>query len=461
MPVPSVFGQPAMSLSRVATGFSRPVFGTVAPGDSGRMFVVEQRWRANFNDPFRGRIRILNLGNGTINSVSFLEITDILVGSSGGDERGLLGLAFHPDYVQNGLFYVHFVNSTGNTEIREYARLNDNQADASSGRTLLIINQDFANHNGGWLGFGPDGFLYIATGDGGAGFDPFNRAQNKNSLLGKLLRIDPLGNNSSNGQYGIPTSNPFVGIAGVDEIWAYGLRNPWRCSFDALTGDLYIADVGQGEKEEINVQPASSMGGENYGWRVREGTIATPKIEDPDPAGAIDPIHDYDWDLGFQPASVTGGCVYRGPISQLQGHYFFADYVKDRIWSLKWDGSDPSTHDGSNYTNFVEWTNFISTTAGTVRSISSFANDEVGNLYIFDLAGEVFRVDEAMFASGDMNGDNAFNNGDISAFVLALTNPADFAAQYPNVNLIDAGDLNGDGVFNNGDIAAFINALIN
>ena len=376
--VSSANAQLEMTATRVASGLSRPVFATAAPGDSGRMFIVEQH---------SGEIKILNVASGTINSTPFLNIN----GNTTGNEQGLLGLAFHPDYVNNGLFYVNFTNGAGDTLVREYARANDDQANVASARTLLTIDQPFPNHNAGWMDFRPDGNLYISTGDGGSGGDPQNNAQDiTNNLLGKILRIDPLGSNSSNGQYGIPNSNPFVGGTGDDEIWAYGLRNPWRPSFDRQTGDLYIADVGQGAKEEINVQSASSAGGENYGWKIREGTNGSSL------PGAIDPIYDYEHGFGdLEGISVTGGYVYRGPIGALQGHYFFADYVNERIWSLKWDGSDASSFDGTNYTDFIDWTDVITTNVGTINQISSFAEDEFGNLFIIDLGGEIFRIDTA------------------------------------------------------------------
>ena len=285
-----------------------------------------------------------------------------------------MGLAFHPDYATNGRFYVNVTTAAGggDTSIREYTRQTADIADAASARVLIAIDQPFTNHNGGWMGFSPvDGLLYITSGDGGSGGDPQNNAQTiTNNLLGKLLRIDPLGNNSSNGQYGIPASNPFVGITGDDEIWAYGLRNPWRCSFDSLTGDLYIADVGQGAKEEIDVQPASNLGGTNYGWRVREGTNggALP--------GAIDPVYDYGHGTGnLEGFSVTGGYLYRGPIAALNGHYFFADYVSDRIWSFKWDGSPQSSHDGTNYSNFIDWTDQITTDFGSAHNKKVTTNE--------------------------------------------------------------------------------------
>ena len=378
--IPQTVAQPSMTAVRIASGLTRPVFATTAPGDADRFFVVEQRSGST------GRIKILNLGSGTLNATPFLQVSGLATGS----EQGLLGLAFHPNYQENGLFYVNVTTSAGggDTEVREYQRLTDDLADSTSARIVMAYNQPFSNHNGGWMSFGPNGFLYIASGDGGSGGDPQNNAQDTtNNLLGKIFRIDPLGSNGGGGDYGIPASNPFVGVNGDDEIWAYGLRNPWRCSFDRQTGDLYIADVGQGSREEIVVQPASSQGGENYGWRVREGTSGSPL------SGAIDPIYDYTHGGGTtQGFSVTGGYVYRGPVNVLNGHYFFADYVRSRIWSLKWDGSAPTSHNGTNYTDFIDWTDKIATDIGTIGSISSFAEDETGNLYIIDLGGEIFQV---------------------------------------------------------------------
>ena len=371
-----------MSASRVANGLSNPIFATHAPGDSSRLFVVEQ------GSGGTAQIQILDLNNGTVNANPFLSISNL----STGGERGLLGLAFHPEYQNNGLFYVNMTVNGGDTQIREYSMLNPDIANPNSARTLMTINQPFSNHNGGWMGFSPnDGMLYIATGDGGSGGDPQNNAQTiTNNLLGKMLRIDPLGNNSSNGQYGIPNDNPFVGVAGDDEIWAYGLRNPWRNSFDRQTGDLYIGDVGQGSLEEINFQLGASAGGENYGWRIREGASGGVL------AGAIDPIYDYTHGGGpLEGFSVTGGYVYRGPIAELQGHYFFADFVTSRIWSLKFDGSDSTSFDGTNFTDFIDWTDIIETDFGNINSIASFGEDSLGNLYIVDYSGEIFMITSA------------------------------------------------------------------
>ena len=201
--------------------------------------------------------------------------------------------------------------------------------------------------------------------------------------------------NDSTRNYGIPSDNPFVDETGDDEIWAYGLRNPWRNSFDRETGDLYIGDVGQGSREEIDYQPASSSGGENYGWRLREGTIATPAtgIGGAKPADAVDPIYEYPRGTGdLEGRSVTGGYVYRGPIQSLQGTYFFADFINNRIWSLRHDGSNPSNFDGTNYVDFTDWTEMLEPDVGTINSIASFGEDALGNLYIVDLGGEIFMV---------------------------------------------------------------------
>ena len=379
---PTSSAQQSMNLDRVATGLTQPVFATHAPGDPNRLYICEQA----------GRIRILDLVNLSI-SATFLNITNEV---QTGGERGLLGLAFHPDYEVNGLFYVNFTGTQGggDTRVREYARLNADTADPSSARAILSFDQPFFNHNGGWMDFGPDGFLYISTGDGGSANDPLNNALDlTNNRLGKLLRIDVNTDDfptDASRNYGIPVSNPFVGVTGDDETWAYGLRNPWRCSFDRETGDLYIGDVGQGQREEINVQPANSTGGENYGWRLREGTLGGffP--------GAIDPIYEYNHNgSAFGGFSVTGGYVYRGPVGVLDGIYFFGDFVTDRIWSLEWDGSSPQTHDGTNFTELTDWENTAFTTVGSIENISSFAEDAVGNLYVLDYGGEIFRIASA------------------------------------------------------------------
>lgn len=387
-------GHAAVTAVPVASGFSRPVVAASPPGDTARLFVVEQH---------TGRIRIVRLADGSIEPADFLD----LGGLATGNEQGLLGLAFHPDYASNGWFYVNLTVSSGDTEVRRYQVSGDpDVADPTSGTLVLGWSQPQTNHNGGWLGFGPDGYLYVSSGDGGSSDDAGtghtsgtgNAQDVTNNLLGKMLRIDVDGDDfpaDAARNYAIPPSNPFVGVAGDDEIWAYGLRNPWRASFDRQTGDLWMADVGQNTREEIDVQPAASTGGENYGWRLREGTIATPSggVGGARPAGAIDPIYDYAHGGGaLEGFSVTGGYVYRGPVAEIQGHYFFADYVTERIWSLVWDGSDPSGFDGTNHTSFVDRTAELASDGAAIGEISSFGEDALGNLYVIDLGGEIFRI---------------------------------------------------------------------
>lgn len=373
-------------VERVAAGLLEPVYVTVAPDDPNTMFVVEQD----------GIIKRLDLTTGVVASTPFLTVTGLSVGG----ERGLLGLAFHPDYATNRSFYINMTDSSGDTLVRKYTAQPDGlTANPASAQRILGFDQPFGNHNGGWMDFGPDGFLYVATGDGGSGNDPQENAQDiTDNLLGKMLRIDVDGDDfpaDANRNYAIPPSNPFVGISGDDEIWAYGLRNPWRNSFDRETGDLIIADVGQNAREEINFQSADSTGGENYGWREREGTIATPSVGGPKPPGAIDPIYDYPHNGssigGF---SVSGGYVYRGPIDELQGNYFFADYVTSRIWSIRPDGTSPLGFDGTNYSDFTNWTSLLTPDVGTISNISSFGEDAAGNLYIVDRNGEIFRISQ-------------------------------------------------------------------
>ncbi len=374
----------ALRVERVASGLNKPIFVTTAPGDPESLLIVEQT----------GQIKVLDLTSQAIRSNPFLTVTDL---SSGG-ERGLLGLAFHPNYASNRLLYVYMTESSGASLVREYQASADGTfVDPQSARRVLGFAQPYSNHNGGWMAFGPDGFLYIASGDGGSRDDPFSNGQDTtNNWLGKMLRLDVDGDDfpsDTNRNYAIPPTNPFVGESGDDEIWAYGLRNPWRSSFDRETGDLYIADVGQDVWEEINVQPGSSPGGENYGWRLREGLVPTLGVGGARPDGAIDPIHVYQHGLGpDQGYSITGGYVYRGPIQELQGNYFFADYVRSRVWSLRYNGDAPVDFDGTNYTDHRQWTTLLRPDAGQISSISSFGEDADGNLYILDYGGEVFRL---------------------------------------------------------------------
>jgi glucose/arabinose dehydrogenase len=365
----NIGGVVPLSSELVVNGLSRPVQVVAAPGDTSRIFIVEQRSGST------GRIRIFNLNTGTLNSTAFLSVS---VNTS--SEQGLLGLAFHPDYENNGYFYINYTAS-GGTYIKRYTvSSNPDIADSGSAYTIMTISQPYSNHNGGWLGFSPiDGYLYIGTGDGGSAGDPGNRAQDiTNQKLGKMLRIDVDGGSP----YGIPADNPFVGITGDDEIWAYGLRNPWRCSFDRQTGDLWIADVGQNAYEEITFQPASSEGGENYGWRCYEGNHSYNTSGCPNSSTMTFPVWEYSHSYG---CSVSGSAIYRGSaIPSLDGTYFFADYCTSKIWSFRYDGSN--TYD------YEDRTSELAPGSGSISSISAFGEDANGEIYICDLGGEVYKI---------------------------------------------------------------------
>jgi glucose/arabinose dehydrogenase len=349
-----------LELQPVLTGLRQPLFLTSPPDGSGRLFIVEQG----------GTIRIAE--NGQVLPQPFLDISTRIVA---GGERGLLGMAFHPRYAETGRFFVMYTAREGgaNTVARfEVSRTDANAADPNSGVTLLSI-EDFApNHNAGMLAFGPDGYLYVGTGDGGGGNDPQRTAQDLGQLLGKMHRLDVDGGEP----YAIPADNPFVNRADArPEIWAYGLRNPWRYSFDRATGELWIADVGQNRYEEINRQPADSRGGENYGWSIMEGMHCL-RGDSCDQAGLTMPIAEYDRGGG---CSITGGYVYRGSGSPaLTGAYFFADYCSGKIWSLH-QGADGA------------WVQ--TELADSELSISSFGEDAAGELYVTDLrGGGVYRL---------------------------------------------------------------------
>lgn len=376
---------PEISLSLHVGGLNQPLHITHAGDSTGRLFVVERG----------GRIRIVK--DGMLLSTPFLDIID-RVGDREG-EQGLLSVAFPPDYASRGVFYVDYTDNSGDTVVARY-RLTSNPdiADPDSEEIILTIEQPFANHNGGQLAFGPnDGYLYIATGDGGSAGDPQNNAQNPASLLGKLLRIDvepgqvispsyiaylPIifsGNAraGSNGAYRIPPDNPYTQTPGYrGEIWSLGLRNPWRFSFDRQTGDLYIGDVGQRTYEEIDYQPASSAGGENYGWRIMEG-FHCYDAESCDMTGLVLPVVEYDHSQG---CSVTGGPVYRGQdYPGMHGIYFYGDYCSGRIWGLKYDGAT--------------WQSSL--LLDTAHNIASFGEDEAGNLYLSDyFNGDIYMIRE-------------------------------------------------------------------
>jgi len=368
--------QTPLKTELVASGFQRPIWVGSPPGDMDRLFVAEQH---------TGDIEIIK--NGTVLGTAFLDLTGkILTGS----ERGLLGLAFHPDYANNGKFYVNYTKSgsnSGDTIVEEYTvSANPDVANASSGVVVLgPVNQTQSNHNGGDLRFGPDGYLYVSFGDGGGANDGPCNAQNGNLLLGKLVRIDV-----DNGGVAAP-GNPFIGNASFDDrIWAYGIRNPWRFSFDRLTGDLYVGDVGQNAIEEITFVPASSTGGENHGWKMMEGnncfsTSNCGTVPACNSSSLTDPIQTYGHGGGN--CSVTGGFVYRGcAIPDLQGTYFYADYCSDKIWSFEQVGGVA--------TNVIDRTNELDPAGAlSILTPSSFGEDACGEIYITDLGGgEVFKI---------------------------------------------------------------------
>lgn len=344
-----------ITLTRLAGGFSLPTAITHAGDGSGRLFVVEQG----------GTIRFIR--NGAVSPTPFLNITSLVTPTGG--EQGLMGLAFPPGFSDGRTFYVNYTNRTGigNTVLARFALTsNPDQADPASRQELLTIEQPFSNHNGGQLVFGPDNLLYIATGDGGSGGDPFGNGQKLDTLLGKLLRIDVL---SGTVPYAIPAGNPFG-----NEIWAFGLRNPWRFTFDRLTGDLFLADVGQDLVEEVNFMPAGQGAGVNYGWNVMEGSrcFADPACSSD---GLVLPVAEYLH--GDGDCSVTGGQVYRGSIPALQGIYLYGDLCSGRIWGLRRNGD--------------VWENRL--LIDTAFTISTFGEDEAGELYLADyVGGDVYRI---------------------------------------------------------------------
>ena len=348
---------PRVALTPIAASgvaLTQPVAITHA-GDS-RLFIVLQA----------GQIMVYD--GTTVLPTPFLDIRTLVLA---GGERGLLGLAFHPRYAENGFFYVNYTDRPGgDTVIARYrvSAADPNRADPASASVLLLIDQPFANHNGGQLQFGPDGYLYIGMGDGGSGGDPDNRAQNLGDPLGKMLRIDVDGGTP----YAVPQSNPFRGQTSVrPEIWAYGLRNPWRFSFDRATGDLWIADVGQGSWEEVHFQPATSIGGENYGWRRMEGTHCFNPTTNCNNGTLVLPVIEYGHTSGA--CSVTGGYVYRGAqYPRLHGMYIYADYCNGMIW-----GATRSSTGAVTSQLLFDASFFIST----------FGEDVNGELYVGDHGG--------------------------------------------------------------------------
>ena len=354
LPDPELF-----SWERVAVGYDSPVLVTNAGDGSGRLFILEQP----------GRIRVLNEDRSS--TQEFLDIRD-RVGSQS-NEQGLLGLAFHPDYAVNGYFYVYYTDRAGDTVISRYqvSSADPNRADPGSELTLLAVSQPYGNHNGGHLEFGPDGYLYAGLGDGGSGGDPQGNAQNLGTLLGKILRL----NIDEGIPYSIPVDNPFSGADGRAEIWASGLRNPWRFSFDPLSGDLYIGDVGQNIWEEVDYLAGDHPGGANFGWDFLEGTHSFEGVP-PSGSDLVPPVWEYDHATGG--CSVTGGAVYRGQqLSDFYGVYLFGDYCSGFVWGMVRDAQGV-------------WQADLLFQTGQL--ITSFGIDEAGEVYLVGRGGEIFQL---------------------------------------------------------------------
>lgn len=456
---------------RVATGLNAPMFATFAPGDSTRLFIAE-RGSGSDSQNATAAIRILNLTTGLLEPTPYLSIPGVDLESEG----GLLGLAFHPDFQTNHKFYAYVTaNNTAGTPfssyIREYAAPSATSNVANAAFTPVINwTQPQANHNGGFIGFGPnDGYLYIMSGDGGGSDDndgghtagTGNAQDITSNFLGKALRIDVNQDDfaeDANRNYGIPfdtaesPGNPFAPATpgatnptGDDEIWAYGLRNPFRAGFDRATGDLWIGDVGQNTREEIDFQPGDSQGGENYGWRLREGFIETPTggVGGPKPLGAIDPIYDYvrtGGDANFRGSTVVGGVPYRGPDPELQGFYFFGDTISNRLWMLT-----PATETTPQVVEYI--TPLLPTDVGSPSSPVAITEDSHGNLYITYLSGSVYRIVTDALTPGDFNADAIVDDADLAAWTAGFGMATGALAA--------DGDADGDGDVDGDDFLAW------
>ncbi len=361
-PTPTPLAQLTLALEPVASGFDQPTYVTGTGDGSGRLIVLEKTGRAWV------------LKGGQRSAAPFLDLSAVVSTQS---EQGLLGMAFSPEFSEDGTVWVDYTRADGATVISSFSVSGD-VADVASEYVWLTIPQPYANHNGGMIAFGPDGNLYVGMGDGGSGGDPQGNGQNPQALLGKMLRLNVLydATETRDTVYGIPPDNPFVGQAGwAPEIWALGLRNPWRFSFDRKTGDLWIGDVGQNAWEEIDFQPASSAGGENYGWSLWEATHPYPPGASPSPEGMTMPVLEYDRQTG---TSVTGGYVYRGSAQPaFWGTYFYADFSYGRIWGLQ------RAADGGVETRLLLDNDML---------ISSFGEDDEGELYLVDFNGGVYRM---------------------------------------------------------------------
>lgn len=442
-------GTTPLTTVRVASGLAFPIWVSSPPGDYNRLFVIEKQ----------GRIRIIN--NGTLLTTPFLNIDPIVGGGTSlSSEQGLLGLAFDPNYASNGYFYVYYTNLAGNIVIARYTRnaSDPNLADNSSAFQIWGFTHPQSNHNCGWMSFGPDGYLYIGVGDGGNSYDqgtghtePGGNAQDTTSNpLGKMHRIDVHGDDFPSDaarNYKIPPTNPFVGTGNDAEIWAYGLRNPWRDSFDRLTGDLWIADVGQDNYEELDFQAAGAAGGRNYGWRCREGVTNTIMFDSFCSNVAptfTDPIYVYSHSQG---CAIVGGYVYRGcAIPDLAGTYFFSDNCTSKLWTLKYTVA-------GGVTNFTDRTTELAPGGALdIAGVSSFGEDAFGELYICDqMGGEIFKIIPRTMVGTDCNHNNRDDACDIVAGVLHDANHNGIPDECDCV-----GDINGDFKTDLSDLAEMI-----
>ncbi len=416
---------------RIATGLGGVTAIAQAPNDADRIYIANKE----------GLVRTYNLATGMIEPEILLNLLDEPLATIG--DGGLLSMAFHPDFESNGKFYVTVTTDNGGividpgappevpptispytAHVREYHLLESDPkvADHEDWKQVIEWVKPGWEHTSGWLGFSPrNGYLHVSVGDGGEPYDlqpghtpGIGNAQDiENNLLGKMLRLDV--NNDAfpadaSRNYAIPANNPFVGTAGDDEIFAYGLRSPWRSSFDRATGDLWIGDVGEGNKEEVDVIRGGSNGGHNFGWRLREGTMTTPLVGGPQPPGNVEPVYDY-FHFGeggappFQGNSVTGGYIYRGPDPTLQGKYVFADFISAKIWMF--DPANP-------YGTVTNITPQLLPSAGSVQVITTFFEDSVGNLYMGTLNGDVFRLKTNVVKAGDFQPDARVDATDLT-----------------------------------------------
>ena len=369
-----------LSLRRIPTGISQQTFITSLPDGTGRLVITSKT----------GQVHIVDPVTSTTDSTLF---ADLSATTTTENERGLLGLAFAPDFATERQVYMGITNLSGDLEVRRYDMMSGSltQIDPTTEDVLLVIPQPAENHNGGWLGFGPDGHLWITAGDGGGAGDPFENGQNTNSLPGSILRVDVSGDDFPSDplrDYAIPADNPFATAGGLPEIFAYGVRNPWRASFGP-DGRFYMGDVGQAQREEINVL-TSADAGMNFGWNTREGTTDFEGgVDDP---SFQNPAGEYDHSNGDQ--SITGGYVYRGPVAELSNEYVFADFVSGRLFSVR---ANLLTNDGNSLqaSDYQDLTPLLVPDSGAVQRVTTFGEDDAGNLYIGTFFGEdIFIVED-------------------------------------------------------------------